>query len=256
MKSVRLVLRLTGAVGATLGLWLVWVLGLPVAALAGRFVAWRAWVLHLWARSLTRILGVRVSQSGSTPEGAFLLVSNHLSYVDIILLGGLARCVFVSKAEVARWPVLGPLARTMGTLFIDRTKKRDVVRIASEIRARLDAGQGVVFFPEGTSTPGAEVAAFRSSLLEPAAALDLPVYYASLSYATPAGEAPAAEVVSWWGDMPFAPHLLELLRLPYIEARVSFGEQPIRANCRKDLAQKLHQAVSSRFVPMPTRTSP
>lgn len=228
----------------------LWLVGFPLAALSGRREPWRAWIFHTWAKRATGVLGVTTRVQGEPPRAPFLLVSNHLSYLDIILLASQARCVFVSKAEVARWPIIGLLARSMGTLFLDRTKKRDVARIADQIRERFELGQGVVFFPEGTSTPGAEVIPFRSSLLEPAATAGLPVRHVTLRYATPASEPPAHMAVSWWGDMEFAPHFVELLGLARIEASVVFGEEPIREPDRKLLAEELHRRVAASFTPM------
>jgi 1-acyl-sn-glycerol-3-phosphate acyltransferase len=250
MRPVRVALRLVGFAAVSLVLVPVLLLGWPVAALFGRALRWRVSVAHLWARACVRALGVRIQSRGEAPRGPFLLVSNHLSYMDVLVLLSMLRASFVSKAEVAGWPAVGFLARIGGTLFLDRTRKKEVVRIAEEIRSTLERGVGVVLFPEGTSTQGAGVLAFRSSLLEPAAALGLPVRYASLRYTTEEGEEPAWNSVSWWGDAPFLPHLRRLLGLSRIEARLDFGPEPITDPDRKSLAQRLHRAVASRFEPM------
>ena len=136
------------------------------------------------------------------------------------------------------------------TLFIDREIKRDIPRAMRRIREVLDSGRGVVVFPEGSSTRGDSVLRFRPSLLEAAASADVPVSYAALSYRTPKGSAPAHLSVCWWGDMPFGSHLLELLGLPRIRARLSFGEEPIQERDRKDLARRLQYAVEERFQPV------
>jgi len=250
LRNVRLAWRLVAFACVTGVLVPLLFVGWPLAALEGRALSWRVAIAHLWAKGCVRSLAVRIRREGPPPRGAFLLVSNHLSYVDVLVLLSTLRIAFVSKAEVAGWPVFGFLARIGGTLFLDRTRKREVVLIAEEIRRSLARGVGVVLFPEGTSTGGAGVLAFRSSLLEPAAALSLPVRYASIRYATRAGEEPACRSVSWWGDRPFVPHLLELLRLTRIEANLVFGPEPITDPDRKSLAQRLHRAVASCFVPM------
>ena len=250
MRSARLLVRVALLFAVTLPVWLVLMAGLPLARALGRAGAWRGRWFQGWSRAVGWIIGMRVAVDGATPTGAFLLVSNHLSYVDIILLASRLPCVFVSKAEVADWPVLGWLARSAGTIFVDRGRGRDLVRVSEEIGATLQAGQGVVLFPEGTSTQGAEVTAFRSSLLAPAAELGLPVRYASIRYTTPPGEAPAHQAVSWWGGMTLGPHILELLRLSGFEAHIVFGEELIRDPDRKALAQRLQRAVASCFVPM------
>ncbi len=251
MRSARLLAR-----SLALGLWTsacfaALLLGTPVAVLVGRLAAWRARVQQRWARGLCRILGVRVRVHGVAPRGAFLLVANHLSYVDILVLGGLFPCAFVAKAEIARWPVLGVLARAAGTLFVERENKRELHRFNQRLALRLERGQALVLFPEGTSTAGERVLPFRPALLEPAATLGLAVRYAVLRYATPAGERAPAEVVCWWGDMTFGAHVLELLRLAHVEAFVHFGPEPIRAPDRKTLAARLWAAVAERFEPLP-----
>lgn len=247
---MRLFLRAAGLCVWTAGCFALWLLAVPGACLAGRFRAWRARAQQLWSRGLCRVLGVRVRVVGVAPRGSFLLVANHLSYLDVIVLGGLAPCAFVAKAEVARWPVLGFLARTFGTLFVERENKRALGTLNRRVAERLAQGQALVLFPEGTSTAGARVLPFRPALLEPAAALGLPVCFAALRYATPPGERPASEVVCWWGDMTFGAHVLELLRLAHVEATVFFGAEPIAAPDRKALAVRLQAAVAERFEPL------
>jgi 1-acyl-sn-glycerol-3-phosphate acyltransferase len=118
-----------------------------------------------------------------------------------------------------------------------------VLAAGAAMQASLDAGVGVVVFPEGTSTDGSGVAPFRTPLFEHAAATGLPVHAAALAFSTPAGSPPAREAVCWWGDMELLPHLAALLRLPSIEARVSFAPEPIVDADRKRLAARLHALV-------------
>ena len=249
-RSLRLVLRFSCLMLGTAGLTCLLLLGWPLARLMKRQVAWRSWSMRQWGRWAVRCLAIRVRSSGPAPEGAYLMVCNHLGYVDIPVLASQTGCRLVSKAEVRQWPVVGPLARLAGTVFVDRGRRRDVVRVGGEMGAAVAEGCGLVFFPEGTSTRGAGVDPFRSSLLQPAAEAQLPVHFATLRYSTPEGEVPAEMSVAWWGDMELAPHLLDLLRLPSIEAELIFGEQPIVASDRKLLAEELHAAVSGPFVPM------
>lgn len=251
-RGARLVRRGLALVLWTGALFAGWVLGAPLALLTGRPWAWRARVQRGWSRGLCRILGVRLSVAGPPPRGSFLLVANHLSYLDVIVLGGLMPCAFVAKSEIARWPVIGFLARAMGTLFVERENRRALGALNRRLAARLARGETLVLFPEGTSSSGERVLPFRAALLEPAAALGLPVRYAALGYATPPGERPPAEVVCWWGDMTFLAHALDLMRLEFVEAAVRFGPEPVTAPDRKTLAARLQQAVEERFVPMPS----
>jgi 1-acyl-sn-glycerol-3-phosphate acyltransferase len=175
-----------------------------------------------------------------------------LSYLDVIVLASMVPTVFVAKREVRGWPVWGILARAMGTIFIDRTRARDTLRVSGAIERELKRGSGVTLFPEGTSTPGIDVAPFRSSLLDAASRTDTPVHYAGLSYATAPDDPPAHWTVCWWGDMDFAPHFWRLCSLRRIEALVHFGDRPVQEADRKTLAGALHQAVSDHFTPVVT----
>ena len=247
MRNARLLLRLALFGLWTLPLFTAWLLGAPFAILGGRLTRWRARIQQVWSRGLCRILGVRVTVEGEVPRRSFFLVSNHVSYLDILVLGGLAPCSFVAKSELRGWPVLGFLARAMGTVFVERQNKRALGELNRVLAARMARGDSLVLFPEGTSTSGASVLPFRPALLQPAAVLGLPVRYAAVRYATAPGERPASEVVCWWGDMTFVGHLLELLRLARIEAEVRLGAEPVLASDRKVLAARLHAAVASCF---------
>jgi 1-acyl-sn-glycerol-3-phosphate acyltransferase len=204
---------------------------------------WRTRIFHAWGRAMAWLLGMRVEVEGSAPRPPFVLVSNHLGYVDVILLASRLRCVFVSKAEVRGWPVVGSLCASVDTLFIQREVKRDIPRVVGQIEDVLAGGRGVVLFPEGTSSGGEGVLPFRPSLLESAARAALPVHAAAIAYRTPPGWPPARDVVCWWGSMPFAGHVWKLLGLPGFGARVVFGEEPVCDTDRKLLAERLQREV-------------
>lgn len=247
MSRLRVCRRVLAVALLTGGWSLAWLLGLCFALALGRGEDWRAFVFGSWARGMARALGMQIERRGQPPGEPTLLVSNHLGYADIVLIASQMRCVFLSKSEVADWPVVGLLARWMQTLFVDRGRRRDVTRVGREIRERLERGQSVVLFPEGTSTGGDAVLPFRSALLEPAARGGWPVRTAALRYETPAGWPPARDVVCWWGDASFAPHVLRLFALPGFRARIAFGSRPLVDPDRKALARSLHEEVASRF---------
>ena len=159
-----------------------------LAAPGRRRVAGRvgATCCRLWSRSLCAILSVRRDVDGPVPsEGAFLVASNHVSYLDIVVLGSLYPSAFLAKREIASWPIFGFIARGAGTLFVDREQARDVVRAGREISERLELGLPVTIFPEGRSSAGIEILPFQPSLLEPAARAGIPCWAASISYETP-----------------------------------------------------------------------
>jgi 1-acyl-sn-glycerol-3-phosphate acyltransferase len=217
----------------------------------GRQAVRRA-VFRGWSRGVTRLLGVRITVEGAVPQAPFFLVSNHLSYLDIVVYASGMPCRFVAKQEVRDWPVVGFLARAGGTIFIDRTLKRDAVRVLDDLGCAVRDGDGVVVFAEATSTPGNTVLPFRPALLEWAARTGYPVHYASIAYRTPASSPPAHLAVCWWGDMPFARHLVALSRLPRIEATIRYGDAPIAERDRKRLADRLQRAVAAQFTPVVT----
>jgi 1-acyl-sn-glycerol-3-phosphate acyltransferase len=238
-KSVRLALRSVW-LGAELlritadFLWLALRHGgsLPLRA--------RTLWLQRSSRRVLRILAAEIESSGPCPRDG-LLVSNHLSYLDILVLITLTPAVFVSKSEVRHWPVFGWFARMAGTIFLDRTRRADVVRIGAEIAAVLRSGHLVVLFPEGTSSDGRQVLPFRSSLLEPVNGPDRPLSVACISYAMADGS--VENDVCYWGDMSFFPHLVALMTKAKIRARVRFSKVEHRADNRKELARQLHAEV-------------
>ncbi len=138
----------------------------------------------------------------------------------------------------------------MNTIFIDRRAKRELPRVIAEIEGMLGAGQGVVIFPEGTSSAGHEVLPFRSSLLDLPARMGYPVHHATIGYRVPAGETPVHLAVTWWGEMPLGLHLREFLRLPWIEAPLRFGAAAVAEADRKLLAERLRREILDRFEPM------
>jgi 1-acyl-sn-glycerol-3-phosphate acyltransferase len=223
---------------------------LVMLALPSVGVAMKRSVSRLWARGVNRIIGLRVEVEGDPPVAPFFLVSNHLSYVDIVTLMSVLPGVFVARSDVANWPLLGPLSRVANTVFIDRHSKKDVMRVNQGIDRVLARGEGLIMFPEGTSSRGREVMPFRSSLLQPAVSSGYPVSYASISYKTPPGAPPAEMSVCWWGDMTFGKHFWELLQLPSIDASVSFGNHTLAADSRHELARSLQSAVSESFTPV------
>lgn len=222
---------------------------LPVAP--GRRAV-RRMVFGTWARGVARFLGIRIDIEGTVPAPPFLLVSNHLSYLDIVVYAASTPARFVAKSDVRRWPVIGGLARAAGTIFIDRNNKRDAVRVLDDFARAIAEGDGIVLFAEATSTAGHRVLPFRPALLEWAARSGHPVHYASIAYRTPAGAPPAHLAVCWWGEMTFGRHLVELSRLPRIDATIRHGTAPIAETDRKRLADRLHRAVTATFTPVVT----
>jgi 1-acyl-sn-glycerol-3-phosphate acyltransferase len=253
-RHLRAIARLVALWSVTVGIFLVGLGAEFVSFLSPATGVWlRVRALRLWARSAVALLGMQLEVRGTPPLSPSLLVANHLSYVDILLLATQTNALFVAKAEVATWPAIGLLCRSFHTIFIDRKRKRDLPRAIAEITTALREGRTVVLFPEGTSTAGTLVLPFRSSLFEAAAHTGVQVSWASLTYRTAEEESPASHVVCWWGKMTFIPHLYALLQLPRFRATVTFSKTPLVATSRKTLAARAWVGVAGRFTPVTSR---
>ena len=172
-----------------------------------------------------------------------LLVGNHLSYLDILVLGALHPLVFVSKSEVRSWPVFGWLATKAGTVFLQRERRSDLVRVQQEIQVAVAAGLTVVFFPEGTTTDGRTIRPFHAGLFVGAADNRWPVTPVWLGYALAEGS--VADEVCYWRDMSFPTHFLNLLTKRGIVARVRQGPALPGIPDRRQLSLAAHAAVAS-----------
>jgi len=172
------------------------------------------------------------------------------------VLGAELGAVFVSKHDLAGWPLLGHLSRVTGTIFIDRGRRRDAVRVLREIDDAIGAGAGVLLFPEGTASRGDGILPLRAALLEWAARAGHPVHVAAVRYVTEDRERPASDSVCWWGPTaPILPHFLGLAALPRIHAEVAYGEAPVSGTTRTDLAATLHRELTRLFTPMTPPTA-
>ncbi|MFK8028638.1 MAG: lysophospholipid acyltransferase family protein [Gammaproteobacteria bacterium] len=198
-----------------------------------------------WARGALWLLNVDLSVVGDPPTPPCLLVSNHLGYLDIVVYAAVLDATFVSKQEVAHWPLLGAVVRVLGTIFVDRTKRKDVSRVNTLINNSLESGRAVILFAEGTSSNGEDVLPLHPSLLSPAEGGRYPVRYARLAYTTPASEPHAGDAVCWWGDSEFLEHAWGLFQVRRIDALLHFGDGVVQSDCRKELARTLHQHIRS-----------
>ncbi len=201
----------------------------------------RAEWLHRSSQQNFKVYNCTVTHEGPVPTTG-LLVSNHLSYLDILVLSSITPAVFVSKSEVRSWPIFGWLASLSGTVFIERTKRLDVGPVNRAIETAMDEGVMVVVFPEGTSTNGDSLLPFRSPLLEPAAASSRPISVCYIQYEMDDGD-PRNEVC-YWGDHTFVAHLMNLLGKKGVRAKVRFGTFEKTTTDRKELAVQLQAAVS------------
>ncbi len=234
----------------------LWVLAcMPVQALAVRF----GWALRrrfprLFHRVCARLIGLSLVTRGAICDRRpTLFVSNHLSYLDIAVLGALIDGSFIAKAEVARWPLFGTLARLQETIFVEREARGQVARQRSALLDRLAAGDNLILFPEGTSSDGTHILPFKSALFAAAAApvggdgvQVQPVSIAATALdGIPLGRS-LRPLYAWYGDMDLAPHLWTLLKLGRLTVEVEFHPPVTLASLgsRKALADHCWQAIA------------
>ncbi len=174
-----------------------------------------------------------------------LIVSNHLSYLDILAFSAALPCVFVSKADVVDWPIIGRFAEQAGTIFVRREKPGDGARANASIAECLRNGVRVVLFPEGTTTNGEHLLRFHSTMLQPAIDAGEIITPCAILYQLDDGV--AANEVCWWGNMPLAPHLLNLLGKRAIKVQIVFGEPLPAVGDRKTLGLELRARVGALY---------
>jgi lyso-ornithine lipid O-acyltransferase len=232
--------------------------GMAVQALILRFwrdAAGRLPRLFLWW--VGKVFGLRVIVKGEIARMApVLVVANHVSWLDIVVLGGLVPLSFVAKSEVAGWPIIGMLARLQRAIFVDRTRRSMTPDIARSIGHRLVAGDTIVLFGEGTTGDGNRVLPFRPALLasvreamsasgaggSPILVQPMSIVYSGLD-GLPLGRADRPSV-AWYGDMSLGSHLLRLLSIGPVDVTLRFGEPfEVTHGDRKALARRLGEEV-------------
>ncbi len=221
---------------------------LAVVVAAGKGLGYRiGWLdaaVCWWYRRLLRCLRLRVRTDGAV-AGTPLLVANHVSWLDIPVIGAQGNVRFVSKADVRAWPLIGWMSELAGTIFITRGAHR-VGEVVEEIYAHLQSGQPVAIFPEGTTSDGREVLRFHPRLFAVCQQTGLAVQPVALHY----GGGPEPDPVApFLGDDTLVAHLWRVLRHPGMEVRVSFLA-PLRVADldRRRLAEEARRAIAARLV--------
>jgi 1-acyl-sn-glycerol-3-phosphate acyltransferase len=201
----------------------------------------RARWLQSASRGILASLGIHYRVEGQPPAQG-LVVSNHLSYLDILILSAAMPCFFVAKSEIARWPYFGRAARAGGTLFINRSSLASAEKVSAIIAERLELPVPVLFFPEGTSTDGSSLLRFHSRLFEPAIVAGAPVTAAAVRYVLENGA--EERDLCWFGDAAFLPHLWKALGTAGFSAEVQFGEPQVYPH-RRVAADQTHAEISA-----------
>jgi 1-acyl-sn-glycerol-3-phosphate acyltransferase len=209
----------------------------------------RRGLMKFWASGALRILNVRLTVEGQPPKDQFFIVSNHQSYLDIVLFAQQLGCVFVAMHEMADWPLVGFVTRAMNTIFINRAHWREVQVVNESVGAALDQGQSVLLFPESTTSFGHDLLPFRAALLEAPIAANIPVQLAALQYHRTNACPDPEHDVCWVDEVPFAVHAMDLLRVPRVDATLVFGASPLTALDRKALARALEESIRAILPP-------
>jgi 1-acyl-sn-glycerol-3-phosphate acyltransferase len=253
-------LRLLGFLSITLPL-------MPVQALLLRtHVRWAETFPHWYHKKVCRLLGIRLHIEGEiTQAKPVLLVANHTSWLDIPVISAVAPVSFIAKSEVTGWPLVAQLAKLQRTVFVNRQRRSSVGRTANEILLRLERGDKIVLFAEGTSSDGNRVLPFKTSLFaaaKPTAGVGgeaagealvqtMVVAYTHL-HGVPMGRAERARIVGWYGDMELVGHAWALLQAGPLDVHIRLGQpRPLDefAN-RKQLAQQTETEVRETLVAM------
>ncbi len=213
---LRAIWRILGVVAMVAhGLWLV------AFVMPRRDAAGRQAVIKRWSVQVLHTMGVEVRTSGTAHVGAVLMVANHVSWLDIPALHASApQARFVSKSAIAHWPLLGRLARAGGTLFIERERKRDALRVVHEVAGALNAADTVVVFPEGTTGAGHAVLPFHANLLQAAITTGTPVQPVVLRYSEPGHAVSLA--AQYIGDTTLVDSILKVCRARGLVVDVRF----------------------------------
>ena len=235
MRALRLLrVGLHLAAGCALSEWLY-----PLLDAKARRAMRRA-----WARGLLCMLGVRLDHHGLHVVPGSLIVANHVSWLDAVALHAVLPLAIVAKAEARRWPVLGRLLARNDTLFVERRPCRNLLRVNQSIAARLAGGESVAVFPEGTTSDGAQVLAFRPALFQPAVQAGHPVHALALAYLDGAGSRCTA--AAYINDMSLWQSLCKIAALPALRLEIRpCGVVPTAGRDRRGTAYLAHAAVQS-----------
>lgn len=234
VRGVRVIVHLLGG--------LIWIaIAFPFFSLARR-----RWVRNRWSRELLQYFSFTLKVDGTLPTEAGLIAANHVSWIDIFAVNALTPVAFVSKDDVINWPIIGTLARHNETIFLQRGSRGHAHTIGRDMAKRLESGNWLAVFPEGTTTDGTHLHPFHGALLQPAIDADVPVTPVALSYEDTQGN--RSLLPAYAGDTTLWESFCAILSARQLVIRLTIGE-PIRVEAgtgnqgRKQLAHTLHDAI-------------
>ena len=217
------------------------------------------WLPVIYHRFVCRVMGVRIKVIGTpSPQRPLLVVSNHISWLDISVISATAPVSFIAKSEVATWHVIGWLARLQRSVFVTRERRTQTARTANHIAGRLSDGDCMVLFAEGTTGDGNRLRPFRSALVGAAEALAAPdevvmLQPMAIAYTRINGLPLGYQhrpLVAWCGDLDLGPHLWALLKAGPVDVTVAYGEPHVidHETGRKQATAEAERAVTGLFL--------
>ena len=239
MRQLSASWKLLRAVGHALGGW--WTIRFKFPAMTP---AQREAAVQQWATRMLALMGVQLTVQGTPPAGGpVLLVCNHLSWLDILAIHAARHVRFVSKAGVRHWPLIGMLSTGAGSLYIERERRRDALRVVHHMTDALRQGDLIAIFPEGTTSDGHGLLPFHANLMQAAISADAPIQPAALRFADAAtGE--TSQAPRYIDDDNLVTSLWNTLTAPPLLAIVRFGEpQSAYGRERRSWAKSLHEDV-------------
>jgi lyso-ornithine lipid O-acyltransferase len=212
-----------------------------------RSIAQRAAWMQKWSIRFLRYVGLKVDVPHPAPASG-AMVCNHLTYLDILVLGAQRPTVMVAKSEVRRWPLIGTITAGAGTIYVQRERSTSTAFAAEQMAEAVRSGVFLLFFPEGTSGDGKEVLPFRSPLFQPLIEAAVPIWPAHLSYdvpPSPGSDRILQNKICYWGEMNIVPHLVGMLQLRNVSCTLRYSQQPVLAHDRKVAAHRCHEIVEA-----------
>lgn len=244
MSKLRAVAILTCFVGLTICLMPIQLVFLFVSPKLARTLPW------YYHRVLCRLLGITVEIEGQVPTAPALLVSNHVSWLDIPILSTVKPLSFIAKNDVASWPLFGWMAKLQRSVFINRKSRFSTGHSARVIKTRFEKGDSLILFPEGTSGDGKTVRPFKSSYFGVVEGMDVSVIPISLvylsNYCLPLTERRRSNF-AWYGDMELLPHLWAALKLGPIAVKIII-HPPLSQRPRKQMAMSAENIIRKGLV--------
>ncbi|TXC78805.1 lysophospholipid acyltransferase family protein [Luteibaculum oceani] len=225
MRWLRLLFRffffVTVSLVISILLLLLKILGAPFKWLFGIF--------NLWKNLMKWGLGIKVLTEGKVPKSPGVIMANHRSYVDILLISSKIPAVFVAKASVKNWPIIGWGGNGLSTVWVNRSSKESRAETRAQLKKRLAEGKSVIIFPEGTTIRGPETLPFKPGMFHTVAKAKLPIYGLAIEYENPK--------IAWVDDDLFLPHFFEIFSQKSIPVKIKFSDPMVNQDGEQLRAQ-------------------